>query len=53
MDELAHIFLRSLDDLRSFRLSKAELETLEHDMFEAVWYRENAETIGKIPYRQA
>lgn len=50
----AHIFLRSLDDLRSFRLSKkAELETLEHDMFEAVWYRENAETIGKIPYRPA
>jgi hypothetical protein len=50
----AHIFLRSLDDLRSFRLSKkAELETLEHDMFKAIWYRENAETIGKIPYRPA
>jgi hypothetical protein len=50
----AHIFLRSLEDLRAFRLeNKAELDGLEHEIFEAVWYRENAETIGKIPYRPA
>jgi hypothetical protein len=50
----AMIFLESLDGLRAFRASMGRrLERLEDELFEAVWYREVVETVGKIPYRDS